>query len=204
MILAASCGSNIKKDQTGDIRTCIQWQMEHYPASELKDIYKNFFQDAFGPGHLISDVSQIRPMMEGFLREECERAKVEENGCLPYELIGWKGNFYRVNLSLINDGIISPEMYLDAFIRSISSFNLPDIEDWKKEWAEIEKEVHDLYPSLPNYENDKALIDKLLGNKKYVSHHSRIYNETYHPHYRLIERSIFENEFLPLIQKSQK
>lgn len=35
--------------QESRIMDAIVHQVETYPASTLKDIYKNFFQDAFGP-----------------------------------------------------------------------------------------------------------------------------------------------------------
>ena len=44
--------------QDASIRQAIVQQVETYPASTLKDIYKNFFQDAFGPGHLMSNASR--------------------------------------------------------------------------------------------------------------------------------------------------
>ena len=34
-----------------------------------------------------------------------------------------------------------------------------------------------------------------------VKHHSRAFNEAYHPHYRIVRRDIFEKEILPLINK---
>lgn len=40
----------------------------------------------------------------------------------------------------------------------------------------------------------------ILDQGKYASHHSIAYNEAYHPHYRLIEKTIFEKELLPLIE----
>ena len=50
-------------------------QMTDYPESTLKDIYKNFFQDAFGPGHLMSDAEDAEKRMEAYLRSECEQAE---------------------------------------------------------------------------------------------------------------------------------
>ena len=38
-----------------EIKKSVKFQMRNYPESTLQDIYKNFFQDAFGPGHLIED-----------------------------------------------------------------------------------------------------------------------------------------------------
>lgn len=37
---------------------------------------------------------------------------------------------------------------------------------------------------------------------EYATSHSVDYREAYHPHYRIIERSIFEREILPLLSNS--
>lgn len=56
------------------------------------------------------------------------------------------------------------------------------------------------YACLPDFEADSEAIRALLKEGQYASHHSRQYENAYHPHYRLIEREIFEKELLPLIQ----
>ena len=33
----------------------VERQLERYPHSTLRDLYKNYFQDRFGPGHIIAD-----------------------------------------------------------------------------------------------------------------------------------------------------
>ena len=35
------------------VEKAARWQMENYPKSRLLDLYKNFFQDKFGPGHIV-------------------------------------------------------------------------------------------------------------------------------------------------------
>lgn len=37
------------------IKKAVLGELKHYPETQLRDIYKNFFQDAYGPGHLIPD-----------------------------------------------------------------------------------------------------------------------------------------------------
>ncbi len=46
-----------KKDFEKAVRDAVCRQMQTYPKSTLKDLYKNFFQDKFGPGHIISDTT---------------------------------------------------------------------------------------------------------------------------------------------------
>jgi hypothetical protein len=51
-------------------------------------------------------------------------------------------------------------------------------------------------------EEDRQEITQLLNDNKFVMHHSLQFNEHYAPHYRIIERNIFEEEILPLIGKN--
>lgn len=51
------CIVSLSQAQEDQVKHAIVHQLENYPASTLKDIYKNFFQDAFGPGHLMSNSS---------------------------------------------------------------------------------------------------------------------------------------------------
>lgn len=198
IFLCVSCSQS--GYDTDAIRESVVWQMERYPQSTLRDLYKAFFQDAFGPGHLMSNAENAAESMKNYLQRECENAKSDVSVCERYEKTGWHGRFYRVDLSVINDGSVPFDIFLDAFLESAASFSLPDLDEWKQEWAVIEGEIHKLYPNLPDYETDKAGIDELLESGHYASHHSGQYNESYHPHYRLIEASIFENRILPYLK----
>lgn len=198
LLLCASCSQS--GYDTDAIRNSVVWQMERYPQSTLKDLYKAFFQDAFGPGHLMSKAENATDSMKNYLLRECEVAKSDVSVCELYEKTGWHGRFYRVDLSVINEGIIPFDVFLNAFLESAESFSLPDLDQWKQEWAVIEGEIHKMYPDLPGYEADKAGIDELLESGHYASHHSEEYNKAYHPHYRLIEKGIFEKEIIPYIK----
>ena len=186
------------------VTKAIEEQMNTYPESTLKDIYKSFFQDAFGPGHLIPESEEGIKKMATYLEQECETARKEESLCPDYEQTGWQGRFYRVNLSVIIDGRVPFEKFLSAFMRSAKSFTLPEVSEWKAQWIEIEGIIRGKQLGLPHFEEDAAEIMQILDSGRYASHHSEEYNRAYKPHYRLIEREIFEAELLPLIEKGKK
>ena len=48
---------------------------------------------------------------------------------------------------------------------------------------------------------DKLFIDSILSVGKYAISHSPEYREAYHPHYRIVDRNIFDREILTLIKK---
>ncbi|MGN0033267.1 MAG: hypothetical protein ACI358_05775 [Candidatus Limimorpha sp.] len=185
------------------VSTAIDQQMLRYPESTLRDIYKSFFQDAFGPGHLMPEGEKARQMMAAYLENECETMHDETSLCPDYEAAGWQGRFYRVSLSVITDGRVPFDKFLSAFMRSASNFTLPDISEWQAQWNEIERIVREKELGLPHFEEDSAAIKELLESGRYASHHSEEYNAAYHPHYRLIEKEIFNTELLPLIEQKR-
>lgn len=179
--------------QESAIEQAIGKQMVSHPASTLQDLYKNFFQEQFGPGHLVPDTTSAAR----YLRYELQTMDSESQTL--YEPIGVEGRFVRVNLTVISRGYITIEAFLDAFLRSATCFELPAIKDWKIRWKEIEDTIikMGLDKTLPRFKEDSQAIDELLREGNYVMHHSPEYSEAYQPHYRLIERNIFEKEILP-------
>ena len=177
------------------IKKSVERQLNDFPKSTLQDLYKSFFQDRFGPGHLVSDTSKAG----NYLRYELNNSTVYHEKY--YEPTGYESNYYRVNLSVIKENKISYQDFFDAFLRSVEKVNPNDIEEWKSEWAEIEAVIISMDLNLENFEEDLEMIHSVLERGEYAVHHSETYNSEYHPHYRIIEKSIFEKEILPLIEK---
>ena len=193
MVLLLSC--NRTNPTHAKIRQSVEHQMELYPESTLRDLYKYFFQDRFGPGHIIADNSAA----DRYLRYELNTAEGFEG--LDYEPTGYEGRFYRVNLGVIADGRVPYEKYFEAFVRSVNGIKPISIEQWRTEWHEIDSVIMSMGLQLENYSADRAEIKALIDGGDYVMHHSQRFNDHYQPHYRIIERTIFENEILPLLSK---
>lgn len=189
MVLA--CG---RKDET---QAAIERQMNDYPASTLLDIYKSFFQDNFGPGHIVSDTAAARAYIR---RELAEATKYDAH---YYEPAGRGDNFYRVSLALIADSLISFDDYFDAFYSSVKEVKSVDMEQWRDEWVGVVETIVKMKLSLPDFEKDAATLDSLLAAGQYAYHHSPDYNRRYHPHYRLMRRDIFEQRIKPVIDSSR-
>ncbi|MDR1258644.1 MAG: hypothetical protein LBK65_05140 [Tannerellaceae bacterium] len=175
------------------VRTAVDRQMQTYPLSTLKDLYKNFFQDKFGPGHIIADTAGAGQ----YLRAELDSYTVIEGEAA--EPTGREGNFYRVNLSVIKTGQVPYEVYFDAFIRSVQGINPPPVAEWAEEWTRIEAVIRSMGLSLPDYETDREEIEKRLSDGEYTGHHSSRFEAGYSPHYRIISKEIYEREIAPLI-----
>lgn len=178
-----------------DIEKFVKWQMETYPESRLLDIYKSCFQDYMGAEHLVSDSERVK----AYLDEELETTTLDELMPWYYEPCGIDSNYYRVSIRAIKENIITEEMLLDAFVRSANSVERPSVESWRNRWHVIIGTIDQMQLKLPQYEEDKQFIGSILTVGEYAISHSPEYRETYHPHYRIVERSIFEKEIKPYL-----
>lgn len=180
-----------------DIAGFVSRQMETYPQSRLLDIYKSCFQDYMGAEHLVTDRQQVK----AYLDEELNSTTLEDLLPWLYEPCGAEGNYVRVSIRTVKEGIISADLLLYAFIRSANPGNRPSVESWRDRWHEILEVIDTMNLNYPNYTVDKLFIDSILSVGKYAISHSPEYREAYHPHYRIVERNIFDREILTLIKK---
>ena len=171
-------------------------QLEIYPKSRLLDIYKSCFQDYMGAEHLVSD----RQSLKLYLDDELSSTSVDDYLPWYYEPCGIDGNFVRVSLRVIKENMITEDMLLDAFVRSANEVERPSIKSWEERWHMIIGTIDRMEITLPNYAKDKEFLDSILSVGKYAISHSPEYREAYHPHYRIVERGIFEREMKPLIE----
>ena len=165
-----------------------------YPEATLIDVYKDNFQDYFGPAHLLSDRNAVKKYIE------YELANVDTLCGTYYEPCGWRGQYVRVNLSVITDSLLNIEDFINIFMDSAQGE--PALtQDWLDEWAAIQATVRRLYPHLENFAADSAHIAHLLSEGNYVMHHSQSFNQHYHPHYRIIRSTLFEQHILPALEE---
>ena len=194
LILALACSFNLFSQtiDTVAMRSAIEMQLVIYPESTLQDIYKSFYQEHFGPGHIISDTASARRYLMSELSEMGKTAS-------PYfESTGSQGDYVRVYLSAVADSLITAEQLLDAFVRSANSRQEPTV-SWLEKWEAIVSIIQANKMELEGVETDLPLLTEATRNNQAV-HHSRRYNEAYHPHYRIVERSIFEIELKPSLK----
>ena len=173
------------------IRSAIEQQMTAYPESTLQDIYKSFYQDHFGPGHIISDTASARSYL---MRELSEMSKAS---AVYYEPTGSEGRFVRVYLSAVANGLITTDQLLDAFVRSANMVKAET--DWEAEWKAVVGTITKYGIQVQGFE-DASLLDEASRDRQAV-HHSQAYNAAYHPHYRIVERSVFKEKLMPLIKE---
>ena len=180
-----------------DIEGFVNRQLQNYPKSRLLDIYKSCFQTYMGAEHLVSD----RQMVTAYLDEELNTTSLDDLMPWYYEPCGIEGNYVRVSLRTVKEGISQENLLLDAFIRSANNKERPSIDSWREQWHKIIGTIEQMNLNLPSYSEDKQFIDSILSAGKYAISHSPDYREAYHPHYRIVERNIFEREIKHKIER---
>ena len=170
-------------------------QMQRFPSSTLRDIYKNFFHDYFGVAHMIGDTAQVRR----YIIDELSAADTLD--AAYYEPCGYNNNFYRVNLSAVRDGLITADELVNAFISSLPYSRIQMDAQWTTEWSMIESRVHIHFPHIKGYAADSQFISDNLSRGIYVMHHSEEYSRAYHPHYRVVYKEVFLDSLLPRLLK---
>lgn len=178
------------------IRGSLKYQLEHYPASQYRDVYKNFMQDYFGPGHILNDTAAAGK----YLSYELDNSAIFDGP--DFEPTGFEGNFYRVNLRLIKDGTIPYDIFFDAFVKSVQGIIPPDGETWMKIWSEIDNEIRSMGLTFENEEQDRAVLAEQFRQGNYIVHHSEAFNKANNFHYRIISKDIFNRDIRHYIKET--
>lgn len=173
-----------------DIGDFVKQQLVAYPQSRLLDIYKSCFQDCMGAEHLVGD----RQGAMRYLQQELASAASDPQPWWYYEPCGPQGRHVRIALRAVTDGMLSSEELLDAFVRSANASSHPTVEQWSVQWNELLDTIGHLGLRLPQMDRDHWFIDSVLMAGQYAISHSPDYRAAYYPHYRIVERGIFERE----------
>ena len=164
----------------------VDYLIEKYPKAQLADIYKSFYQDNFGPGHILGDsVGAWRYFMS-------ELQDTTEWEGPNYEFTGEGKNFVRVNMDLVRKGILPAPEYFQAFKNSLGRISPPSDEYWISQWNEVDSIIKTKKHKFPNEENDRKIILEKLASRNFPIHHSDNFNENYKFHYRIISLPEFE------------
>ena len=193
LLFAMSCMALVGMSQ--NIDEMVKNQLSNYPKSRLLDIYKSCFQDFMGAEHLVGDTLSVRRYLEYELQQ------IEGDSLMSWyaEPCGLQGRYVRVSLRVVQEGLVSFDQLLSAFIRSANGSVRPSVEVWKTEWEKIVGQIDEMRLGLPYYDDDRRFIADVLAQGKYAISHSPDYRAAYRPHYRIVRRDIFERELKPLL-----
>jgi len=171
-------------------------QIENHPKQTLQDVYKSCYQDEYGPGHLIpNETTAINSLLQ-----EINSIEEDYNPITLFEETGLNGNYLRVDLTLIQKEVVPFFVLFRALIISANIGSQKTDDDWSNIWTEIVDEIRNSTLTFENFEEDVVRLDEISKSKDKVVHHSELYENTYHPHYRIIEKSVFEKYIKPFIK----
>ncbi len=188
LFLIAGCMISV---QSQEVEAFACKLLKQYPQARLLDIYKSCFQDYMGAEHLVSDTSSAR----SYLEYEISTTSADDLMPWYYEPCGTEGKHVRVSLRAVHEGIITTDELLDAFVESANTSAHPSTEEWAERWHEMISRIDQMNLEIKDYESDKLFIKELLSKGEYAISHSPDYREAYSPHYRIVERSIFNARF---------
>jgi len=171
-------------------------QIKNHPNQTLQDVYKSCYQDEYGPGHLISNESSAI----NSLLQEINTIEKDYTPITLFEQTGIYGNYLRVDLTLVRDGVIPFFILFRALTISATIGGQKSDENWSTIWSEIVEEVKKAELKFENFEEDLANLDMISKSEDKVVHHSEMYENIYHPHYRIIEKNAFEKFIKPFIK----
>lgn len=177
----------------------LKMYMLRFPQSQLCDVYKYCFQDAFGLEHLLSDsMGAVRYIQ--YEIEHSDSADLQQP-LFYYPLLN--NNYVRVDINYVRQGIIPMDVMVSAMLESATKIDY-DSAMWHSRWLGIARLLKGIEPQPLNYDEDYAAIEQLLSSGRYACHHSRLFNATYRQHYRIIRRDVFERSLLPLIEPKRQ
>ena len=177
--------------------TILREQIENHPNQTLQDVYKSCYQDEYGPGHLISNESSAI----NSLFQEINSIEKDYNPPTLIEKTGIYGNYLRVDLTLVRDGIVPFFVLFRALTISATIGGQKSDKNWDKIWNEIAQAIIDSDLRFENFEEDLKRLEIISKSDDKVVHHSEMYENTYHPHYRIIEKNVFNDVIKPYIIK---
>ena len=185
--------SDDRGDRAEALRAAVRAHHAAHPAMRLQDYYKTFFQDRFGPSHLIEDTLSVI----GWLDRELATA---DTGALLFEPTGLGGRYVRVFCRAVDDGLVGARELAMAFVSSANSVT-PLEGRWRDEWSAIEEALRDEGLLPEGYADDSASLARMLAEHgDHAVSHSQAYRDAYAPHYRIVSRAIFDSLFLPRFQ----
>ncbi len=162
-----------------DLLLVMQTELELHPKLELCDLYKLVYQACFGPGHLLDDPAAV-----------AQRIFAEVNAMQGefHPLLQDIGNgigFHRFSLSHFK-GLDPNSLKSKCELLAELMLSSSDMAQYERSisdlWPALKPMIADMYPATPvAWQEVNAMAAKAL-----LPHHSEIYRQNYHPHYRLL------------------
>lgn len=145
--------------------------LEKYPLMQIEDKIKLLMQASLGPSHLVNDKEKVKARIIA----EYEMIKDSD---YQYDLVEYISDKYvRIYLKPYFEKYKSFDNLIDAFYKSCD--NISDLYYFEKDLLKLREKETD--------QNKHAIDDYFYSGDILISH-SKIYKDTYHPHYLVINK----------------
>lgn len=171
------------------VKTLIEYQQHLHPSFKAQDVYKLFYQAAFGVEHILADSTAV----DSFLLSELQSVDSTMPDEPLVERISLEGEVVRINLRPFKHLNLSPALLVKAMFRSAAE-TIPDTLLFYRMWNEFSSLVR--FGMLKFPETDvKTWNAKVASGVIEPVHHSREYATVNKPAYRVVKRDVFESVF---------
>ena len=165
-------------------RKIILDHVRRYPKMEAQDLYKLIHQGTMGSEHAVDDPEKARAWME----EEVNNLQPGPEEPL-LDPISPSGEIVRINLRPYLEAGGSHQYLLKAFIRTANEYK-GSSEAILEGWTHVEEMVR-LKDLEFSPEELSGFMEEMIKLEFPAVHHSEIYNQSYHPAYRVVSYSFF-------------
>jgi hypothetical protein len=182
-------------------KTLVEFHQRHHPHLKAQDVYKLFYQSAFGVEHILSDSAGVT----AYLMNELSSIDTAIPGEPLLEQISLDGELERVNLRQFKALNLDPLLLVKVMFLSARE-TIPDTLLFNRLWNEFSALVRF---GLLKFSSDdlKMWLARLDGAREVVGdaeveggtivpvHHSSEYSIVNRPTYRVVRRSVFKEAF---------
>lgn len=169
------------------LKQLLEYHLAARSEMRARDVYKLFYQAAFGVEHLLTDTAGVR----AYLLEELDGLDTLSLSEQLLERISIDGEMVRVNLRPFKALNLPPELLVQAMFRSAAETR-PDTLLFYEWWLEYSSLLRSgLIGPVPAdlQEWDRRVQEGDLS----PAHHSELYWKAYRPAYRVVRRVVVES-----------
>ena len=179
--------------QSGDarwsVKRLIEFHQEHHSHLTTQDVYKLFYQAAFGVEHILADSAEAT----SYLMSELDSVDSVMPGELLLERISLENELVRVNLRPFKALNLSPSLLVQVMFQSARE-TIPDTLMFYRMWNEFSALVRFGLLKFPS-DDVKEWESRIEITVTKPVHHSTENAVSNQPAYRVVRRAIFESAF---------
>ena len=176
-------------DTRWSVKHLVEFHQQQHKDLKVQDVYKLFYQAAFGVEHILADSTEAT----SYLMSELAAADSSLPGEPLLERISLENELVRVNLRPFKALNLSPPLLVQVMFQSARE-TIPDTLMFYRLWNEFSALVRFGLLKFPPDDLKERESKSEIAVMKPI-HHSTEYGGSNRPAYRVVRRAIFEAAF---------